>query len=137
MANREIDYSKMADKFESCYPSKNLRSFCYREKIDYRQMLNELRSRTQKRQSKEDSEEMGHLYPLKIMDDLSMVQRHFELPECETSTTVISQEQEPAPVVSTLDEVTLTTASNKLSITLRGCSVGSLVELINGLDTSC
>lgn len=135
MANREIDYSKMADKFESCYPSKNLRSFCYREKIDYRQMLNELRSRTQKRQSKEDSEEMGHLYPLKIMDDLSIVQQHFELPECESSTSVISQD--PVPVVNKIDEVTLTTASNKLSITLRGCSVGSLVELIKGLDTSC
>ena len=27
MAHREIDYSKMADKFETCYPSKNLRSF--------------------------------------------------------------------------------------------------------------
>lgn len=34
MAHREIDYSKMADKFETCYPSKNLRSFCYREKIN-------------------------------------------------------------------------------------------------------
>ena len=49
MAHREIDYSKLADKFEICSPSKNLRSFCYREKIDYRQMFNELRSRTQKR----------------------------------------------------------------------------------------
>ena len=85
MAHREIDYSKMADKFETCYPSKNLRSCCYREKIDYRQMLNELRSRTQKRQSKDESEEMGHLYPLNIKDVPPMVQQHFALPECEVS----------------------------------------------------
>lgn len=135
MAHREIDYSKMADKFETCYPSKNLRSFCYREKIDYRQMLNELRSRTQKRQSKDESEEMGHLYPLNIKDVPPMVQQHFALPECEVSTTEIPQA--PVSDVQTLGDVTLTTSSNKLAVTLRGCSVQSLVELINSIESSC
>lgn len=77
MAHREIDYSKMADKYESRCPGKNLRSFCYHEKIDYRQMLKELRSRTAERQEKENSES-GHFYPLKVVNEVpSLVEELF------------------------------------------------------------
>ena len=45
MAHREVDYQKMAEKFLSCHSGKSLRSFCYREKLDYHQMLNAIHSR--------------------------------------------------------------------------------------------
>mgnify|MGYP006959803009 FL=1 len=133
MAHREIDYSKMADKYESRYPGKNLRSFCYHEKIDYRQMLKELRSRTAERQEKENSES-GHLYPLNVVNEVpSLVEEHFG----STNIKVTQHEVPIGEVPALVPSVTLTTGTKKVHVTLTDCPISVLLELLHSLEEEC
>lgn len=114
MAHREIDYSKMADKYESRYPGKNFSSFCYHEKIDYRKMLKELRYRTAERKEKENSES-GHLYPLKVVNEVpSLVEEHFGCSNIKVTHHEVPIERVHALVPS----VTLTTGTKNVHVTL-------------------
>lgn len=123
----------MADKFLSCHSGKNLRSFCYREKLDYRQLLNAIRSRVS--QGEDSDEEAVHLRPLCINDAPPMIREHFDIPECDVKTSVIDS-VEPGSGPS-IREAVLSMSSGKFSLTVRDCPVKTLVILIQNLEAPC